>query len=350
MSHSYLAIGWNRQKKIYDRTLLGGVVFFLLAFLGLGFFLHPLATPEILVIRALGLTAILLLHLIMAIGPLARLDERWLPLLYNRRHMGVTLFILGLAHGLLAIIVYHGLGNMNPLYSLFLANTQLDSLSQFPFQPLGFFALCILFLMAATSHDFWLTALGAPVWKALHMGVYIAWLLLLAHVFLGFLQAETNPLLAALFIAGALGLCALHLLAARGESSLDRESEYPRDEEGYLALCAPDEIPDKRARIFSLVGERVAVFRNEGRFSALSNVCQHQNGPLGEGRIIDGLVTCPWHGYQYRPENGASPPPFTESVPTFRLRIRGGMVWVLPEALPPGTEVEPARNEPGVGT
>ncbi|MFT4977044.1 MAG: sulfoxide reductase heme-binding subunit YedZ, partial [Myxococcota bacterium] len=76
--------------------------------------------------------------------------------------------------------------------------------------------------------------------------------------------------------------------------------------------------------------------------SAISGVCRHQGGPLAEGRIIDGCVTCPWHGYQYRPETGASPPPFTETVPTFRVRVEAGRVWVHPTPLPPGTPVEPA--------
>ena len=33
----------------------------------------------------------------------------------------------------------------------------------------------------------------------------------------------------------------------------------------------------------------------------IANVCAHQNGPLGEGRIIDGCVTCPWHGLSVPP-------------------------------------------------
>ena len=85
------------------------------------------------------------------------------------------------------------------------------------------------------------------------------------------------------------------------------------------------------------------MFRYDGKISALSSVCQHQNGPLGEGRIIDGCVTCPWHGYQYRPEDGASPPPFNEKVPTFRVRVDGDRVLVHPTPNPPGTRVEPAR-------
>ena len=75
-------------------------------------------------------------------------------------------------------------------------------------------------------------------------------------------------------------------------------------------------------------GERIAVFRHDGRAYALSNVCAHQNGPLGEGKILDGCVTCPWHGYQYRPETGAAPPPFTEKVATFETEIRQGRVLV----------------------
>ena len=54
----------------------------------------------------------------------------------------------------------------------------------------------ILFLMAATSHDFWMANLTAPVWKSLHMLVYLAYGLLVLHVTLGVLQAETSPVLA----------------------------------------------------------------------------------------------------------------------------------------------------------
>jgi nitrite reductase/ring-hydroxylating ferredoxin subunit len=87
----------------------------------------------------------------------------------------------------------------------------------------------------------------------------------------------------------------------------------------------------------------VAIFRYDGKLSAVSNACQHQNGPLGEGRVIDGLVTCPWHGFQYDPADGRSPPPFTERIPTFRVKLSAGRVLLDPNPLPAGTRVEPAR-------
>ena len=85
------------------------------------------------------------------------------------------------------------------------------------------------------------------------------------------------------------------------------------------------------------------MFKYAGRVSAVSNVCRHQNGPLGEGKIVDGCITCPWHGYQYLPGNGCAPPPFTEKLPTFRVRVEHGRVLVHPQPLPAGTPVEPAR-------
>ena len=56
-----------------------------------------------------------------------------------------------------------------------------------------------------------------------------------------------------------------------------------------------------------------------------------QGGPLGEGQVIDGCVTCPWHGYQFDAGTGCSPPPFTDRVRTYDVRIENGRVLVNPE-------------------
>lgn len=349
MSEHYRAVGWNRQKRVYDAIVAGSVLLYLGLFTGLGAWIHPHATAETLLIRACGTAALFLLHVVLCIGPLCRLDRRFLPLLYNRRHLGVTTFLLGLAHGGFAIFQFHGLGDTQPLVSLFASNTRFDSLAHFPFQLLGFVALLILFLMAATSHDFWLRNLTAPVWKSLHMLVYAAYTLLVMHVALGALQSETSPVLAAVLGIGVATVLSVHVAAALRERRQDWQAAET-GEEGFVYVCRVEQIPEKRAAIVSLSGERVAVFRYDGKVSAISNVCQHQNGPLGEGRIIGDCITCPWHGYQYLPDSGASPPPFTEKVPTFRARVIAGRVFVHPVPQPPGTRIEPAlTGEPPEG-
>jgi len=340
MSIAYQAVGWNRQKKIYDRLLLAGVVLYIGLFVGLTFGLNPDATVETVLIRAFATAALLLLHIILSIGPLSRLDRRFLPLLYNRRHLGVTMFVLALAHGAFSIVQFHTFGPLNPLVSLLASNSNYQSLSAFPFQPLGFSALLIFFLMAATSHDFWLANLSAPVWKTLHMLVYVAYALVVLHVVLGVLQYETQPLLVGLLGLGLVWVLGLHLMAGFKERPDDAEVMA---EDGLVDVCAVDDIVENRGRVVTVAGERLAVFRYDGKISAMSNACQHQNGPLGEGKIVDGLVVCPWHGYQYKPDCGASPAPFTEKIPTFRTQVKNGRVLVDPRPYPPGTPVEPAR-------
>ena len=90
MSVQYQAIGWNRQKRLYDSVIAAGVFGYLAIFVGAGALVHPNATIETLLIRGFGTAALLLLHIILCIGPLCRLSPRFLPLLYNRRHLGVA--------------------------------------------------------------------------------------------------------------------------------------------------------------------------------------------------------------------------------------------------------------------
>ena len=89
--------------------------------------------------------------------------------------------------------------------------------------------------------------------------------------------------------------------------------------------------------------EAIAVFRHGEEFYAVSNVCRHQAGPLGEGRIVDGCITCPWHGFQYRMKDGRSPPPYSERIATYRTRIVDGVVEVNATPNAPGTAQPPSR-------
>ncbi|MBA4057232.1 MAG: (2Fe-2S)-binding protein, partial [Marivirga sp.] len=278
--------------------------------------------------------------IILAIGPLARLNSVFLPLLYNRRHLGVTMFFIGAIHGIFSIIQFHSLGNINPILSVFQSNVHYNSISKFPFEVFGFFALIIFFLMAITSHDFWLHNLGPRIWKTLHMMVYIAYTFIVLHILLGVLQYETSPILAGVLGIGMASIISLHLIASHQEHLAD-SSESSTELTGFLQACAVSDIPEKRAKVIHFGGERIAVFKYNNKISAVSNVCKHQNGPLGEGKIIDGCITCPWHGYQYLPHNGSSPPPFKEKVATYDVKVVDQQVWINPVPYPEGTERVP---------
>lgn len=349
MSVGYVAVQWNRTKRIYDAVVAVAVVLYL----GMFYFVGRLSfrgthgiSDEILALRALGSLAFLMLTVVLCIGPLARLHHRFLPSLYNRRHLGVATFLVALCHGVLAIGYYHGFGNINPLLSLLSTNTNFASLRAFPFQLLGAVALLILFLMAATSHDFWNRNLSARTWKSLHMLVYPAYALAVMHVALGALQAQRGWWLPLTVCVGAGAVVLLHIIAGFREARRDRgrSIEARRDGTTWIDGGRVDEIDEGRGRtICTPGGERIAVFRHGGCVSAITNLCAHQGGPLGEGKIVDGCVTCPWHGWQYRPHDGQAPPPFVEKIPTYPVRVDGRRILVNVTALPPGTPVDPAR-------
>jgi nitrite reductase/ring-hydroxylating ferredoxin subunit len=50
-------------------------------------------------------------------------------------------------------------------------------------------------------------------------------------------------------------------------------------------------------------GEGVALFCVEGDYYALG-LCTHEQGPLSQGIVEDGKVTCPWHGAVYDVRTG----------------------------------------------
>lgn len=344
MSAKFVTVQWNRKKIVYDAVVAGGVAAYIGLFTGLGRLALTGAqsiSAQTLSMRAWGSCAYLMLVAILCIGPLARLDRRFAPLLYNRRHFGVLMCAVGCMHANAVLGYYHAFGSIGKLESLFTWDAAFTSAS-LPFQLLGAAALLIFVAMALTSHDFWQKLMGPSFWKWLHMGVYAAFLLVVLHVMFGALQWETHPAFLVVFGGSVVLVVTLHILAAT-RSAAPEAAGAPTLVDGWIDAGPPEAIPNTRALpVVSPGGERLALVRWDGKVAALHGVCAHQGGPLYEGKVIDGCLTCPWHGWQYRPEDGCSPPPFTEKLPTYRVKLSAdGHVMVDPKPLPDGTPTEP---------
>ena len=339
MSAGFQAVQWNAAKIRYDAILLGLVALYIGGFIAVAAALSPPADVAgwiDLRLKAFGSCAFLMLSAVLAIGPLARLNPRFLPLLYNRRHLGVATFLVALAHAGFMVewyILESDIANLAGELTSWA--DYLNFPAGFPFKTLGLIALLCMLVMAATSHDYWLAFLTPPLWKAIHMGIYLGYGAAALHIALGAMQSNRHPLIPILLFALFGAVTLLHILAARKAAAQDAGDEAAG---GWLQVGAAGDIPDGRARIVAPAGgERIAVFRDGNIVAAVSNLCAHQNGPVGEGRVVDGCITCPWHGYEYRVEDGCAPPPFTEKLATYRLRLRDGWLEVQTTPLPPGT-------------
>jgi 3-phenylpropionate/trans-cinnamate dioxygenase ferredoxin subunit len=78
-------------------------------------------------------------------------------------------------------------------------------------------------------------------------------------------------------------------------------------------------------------GEPVAVFNVGGTFYAIGAVCPHEGGPLEEGEVENGEVTCPWHGSVFDLKTGrVLTPPARKDVQAYDVRIEGNSLTVSP--------------------
>lgn len=69
--------------------------------------------------------------------------------------------------------------------------------------------------------------------------------------------------------------------------------------------------------------------RQHGRACALAHPCTHMGGPLSEGTLKDGSVVCPWHGSEFRLEDGGViNGPATINQPSLEVRERDGEIEV----------------------
>lgn len=105
---------------------------------------------------------------------------------------------------------------------------------------------------------------------------------------------------------------------------------------GTIRLTSVHEIPEGQGREFRVGKRFIAVFRDQGHFYALEDVCPHAGAPLNSSPVREGTVTCQWHAWRFNLRDGlctniAKSP----AVPTYPVTIRGDDLYVTlpaPEA------------------
>jgi NAD(P)H-dependent nitrite reductase small subunit len=107
------------------------------------------------------------------------------------------------------------------------------------------------------------------------------------------------------------------------------------DEPRFVAVAKSNEVPDRGARAVELGRRTIALFRDGARLFALDDMCPHSGGPLSEGEVEDGRVTCPWHGARFALDTGCSESPIAGDVRCHAVREREGVIEI--EAPDPGS-------------
>ena len=93
-------------------------------------------------------------------------------------------------------------------------------------------------------------------------------------------------------------------------------------------VCARDDLASGTARCFAVDGHKIALVRIDDDFYATAGRCAHLQGPLGEGRVDDHVLSCPWHGWQYDVRTGLNEFDHAIHVQTYAVRVEDGDVKV----------------------
>ena len=100
----------------------------------------------------------------------------------------------------------------------------------------------------------------------------------------------------------------------------------------YRKLASLDELPQGSLLEVVVGNDLYALCNVGGEVRALSGVCPHHGGPLGQGALDGSLVSCPWHAWQFDSATGACTFNDTMRIPTYAVKIENGQILVdLPE-------------------
>lgn len=103
----------------------------------------------------------------------------------------------------------------------------------------------------------------------------------------------------------------------------------------HKVLDNKKELQEGRVMTVTAGHKGICLTHFEGKICALNNKCPHQGGPLGEGSIENGMLRCPWHGWDFHPCTGNSPDGHDDGVETYPVKIEGEELFVGLEAEPP---------------
>lgn len=101
----------------------------------------------------------------------------------------------------------------------------------------------------------------------------------------------------------------------------------------WVKVCSEEDVPLLEGRRVIIDGYHLAVFRTEEGFYALHDVCPHRGGPLSDGDVAGGVVSCPLHNRKIDLRSGEVHNEDLCRVPAFPAKVENGHVYVEVSAL-----------------
>ncbi len=103
----------------------------------------------------------------------------------------------------------------------------------------------------------------------------------------------------------------------------------------FRKVCLVSELPEGEGKTVEVNGKLIAVFNVGGQCHAIDDVCPHMGASLSGGYVENGIVTCPWHAWRFRLNDGAWADNPRIKIGCYAVRVEGDAVHVqVPDAPP----------------
>jgi len=89
-----------------------------------------------------------------------------------------------------------------------------------------------------------------------------------------------------------------------------------------------ENVPLGESRCVQVGDAQIGVFHARNGLFAIDNYCPHRGAPLSDGVVVDGIVSCPWHQWQFRLTDGVCLNIPKVRASAFPLEVRDGAIWI----------------------
>ena len=96
----------------------------------------------------------------------------------------------------------------------------------------------------------------------------------------------------------------------------------------FVTVAKIGDIPSGQGQAFAVNGRMVAVFNEDGKFSAIDDFCPHMGASLAGGYLEAGIVTCPWHAWRFGIHDGRWCDNPKIKIDAFEVRVEGDEIQV----------------------
>jgi nitrite reductase (NADH) small subunit/3-phenylpropionate/trans-cinnamate dioxygenase ferredoxin subunit len=103
----------------------------------------------------------------------------------------------------------------------------------------------------------------------------------------------------------------------------------------FKTVCRVGDIAEGEGKTVVVGQKLIALFLADGQYQAINDVCPHMGASLSGGYVENGIVTCPWHAWRFRLNDGAWADNPRIKIGCYPVRVEGDQIQIQVEDIPP---------------